>query len=548
MDGRAATRFLLEPGSGGFFATFPPVTDPAPPTEPMLPRPSMYRRMGIAAAIVAGGVLLSRILGLVRQIVFAWLLGAGATGDEYFVAFVIPDLLNYLLAGAYMAITLIPLLSKRFASGDEEDARNAFWAVTRPLTLAISGLVLLAMPFVEPILRAIEPGFTEAQVQEAARLTRIVLPAQVFFILGQLFTAWQFAREKFVIPTLGPIVYNLGIIAGGLIGGVGRDDPGADGFAWGALAGAFVGIFALQWWGAHREGLRLPGSPTGRHPAVRRYFALAIPLMLGQSLVVLDEQLGRAFGSLTEDGGVSWLTFGRQTMLVPVGVIAQAAGVAAYPFLARLAAEGKHRELAAAVGRAVRFVTVLSLAAAAGLMAMSIPIIRTLYERGSFAPMDTIATAGTVVLFAIGVPMWGIQQILARGFYAREEMWAPVVIGTAATVAAVPIYWGLNEAMGVDGLALASSLSITLYTIGLGALWYRRTATAELWPVVRTLAGNLPLAAAAGGAAWLATEWVLDTLGRTGFVSNLVALAVGGVVLLAIALGPKPVRRDLARR
>lgn len=504
--------------------------------------------MGIAAAIVAGGVFLSRVLGLVRQIVFAWLLGAGATGDEYFVAFVIPDLLNYLLAGAYMAITLIPLLSKRFAAGDEDDARRAFWAVTRPLTLAITGLVLITMPFVEPILRAIEPGFTEGQVQEAARLTRIVLPAQLFFILGQLFTAWQFAREKFVIPTLGPIVYNLGIIAGGLLGGVGRDDPGAGGFAWGALAGAFVGIFVLQWWGAHREGLRLPDSLRGRHPVVRRYFALAIPLMLGQSLVVLDEQLGRAFGSLTEDGGVSWLTFGRQTMLVPVGVIAQAAGVAAYPFLARLAAEGKHREMAAAVGRAVRFVIVLSLAAAAGLIAMSIPIIRTLYERGSFEPMDTIATAGTVVFFAIGVPMWGIQQILARGFYAREEMWAPVTIGTAATVAAVPVYWYLNDAMGVDGLALASSLSITLYTIGLGVVWYRRTATTELWPVVKTFAGNLPVAALAGGAAWLAAEWMLDTFGMGGFLGNLAALGVGGMVLLAIALGPKPVRRDLARR
>jgi putative peptidoglycan lipid II flippase len=511
------------------------------------PRRGLYRRMGIAAAIVAGGVLVSRILGLVRQIIFAWLLGAGATGDEYFVAFLIPDLLNYLLAGAYMAITLIPLLSKRFAVGDEDDARHAFWAIARPLTLAIGTLVLIAMPFVETVLRAIEPGFTEAQVAEASRLTRIVLPAQVFFILGQLFTAWQFARERFVIPALGPIVYNLGIIVGGLLGALGQDDPGADGFAWGALGGAFFGIFVLQWWGAHRQGLRLPSARLGRHPAVRRYFALAIPLMLGQSLVVLDEQLGRAFGSLTANGGISWLTFGRQTMLVPVGVIAQAAGVAAYPFLARLAAEGKHREMAAAVGRAVRFVIVLSLVAAAGLMAMSIPITRVLYERGSFGPIDTLASAGTVVLFAIGVPMWGIQQILARGFYAREEMWAPVVVGTAATVAAVPTYWALNHWMGIEGLALASSLAITLYTIGLAILWYRRTGTGELWPVVKTLAGNLPLATAAGAASWLISRWVLDNLGMAGFLNNLLAVSAGGIVLLAITLGPKPVRRDLAK-
>ncbi|HEX9978750.1 MAG TPA: lipid II flippase MurJ [Acidimicrobiia bacterium] len=137
---------------------------------------SLYRRMGTAAAIVAGGVLVSRLLGLVRQIVFAGLLGAGATGDEYFVAFLIPDLLNYLLAGAYMAITLIPILTRRFAAGDEDDARRAFWAVTRPLAIGIAVLVVVAMPLVAPILRAVEPGFTDAQVANAARLTRIVLP------------------------------------------------------------------------------------------------------------------------------------------------------------------------------------------------------------------------------------------------------------------------------------------------------------------------------------------------------------------------------------
>ena len=456
-------------------------------TEPVPTPPArtLYRRMGIAAAIVAGGVLLSRMLGLVRQIVFAWLLGAGATGDEYFVAFLIPDLLNYLLAGAYMAITLIPILTRRFAKGNDEDAWRAFWAITRPLAIGITVLVVVAMPFVEPILRAIEPGFTDAQVANATRLTRIVLPAQIFFILGQLFTAVQFARERFVIPTLGPLIYNIAIIVGGLIGGFGRDNPSADGFAWGALVGAILGIFVLQVWGAWRAGLRFPTGSIRRHPSVKRYFALAIPLMLGQSLVVLDEQLGRSFGSLIENGGVSWLTFGRQTMLVPVGVIAQAAGVATYPFLARLWAEGKHHEMAATVTRALKYVVSFSLAAVAGLMALSIPIVAMLYQRGSFDATDTIATAGTVVFFALGIPLWGIQQILSRGFYAREQMWAPVVIGTLSTAVAIPIYWGLYEAMGIDGLALASTLSILVYTMALAVVWYGRTGWEHAAPLAR---------------------------------------------------------------
>jgi putative peptidoglycan lipid II flippase len=407
--------------------------------------------------------------------------------------------------------------------------------------------VVVAMPLVEPLLRLVEPGFTESQIEAAGHLTRIVLPAQVFFVLGQLLTAWQFAHEKFLIPTLGPIVYNLAIIAGGLAGGLGKDEPTATGFAWGALAGAFLGIFALQAWGAWRQGLRLPGERIRRHPAVRRYFALAIPLMLGQSLVVLDEQLGRTFGSLHADGGVSWLTFGRQTMLVPVGVIAQAAGVATYPFLARLAAEGKQAELARAVGRAVRFVLAFSLAAAAAMIALSEPVVRLLYERGSFDAADTVATAGTVVFFAIGVPMWGIQQILARGLYAREEMWAPVVIGTLATAAAVPIYWLLDNALGVDGLALASSLAITLYTAALAVIWYRRTGAAEARPVAATGLMVLPLAALGGVAAFGLAEWLTGGA-APGWPGDALAVGLGGAVTLALALGPPWVRRDLARR
>jgi putative peptidoglycan lipid II flippase len=515
---------VSEPGSGGH---------------------SIYRHMGTAALIVAGGTLLSRVLGLARQVVFAWLLGAGATGDQYFVAFLIPDFLNYLLAGAYMAITLIPILTRRFAAGDEEDAWRAFWSVARVLTIGAVAIVIVAMPFVDDILRVVEPGFTDQQVAEAARLTRIVLPAQLFFILGQLLTAVQFARKKFLIPTLGPLVYNVAIIAGGVIGGVGRESPTADGFAWGVLAGAFLGIFLLQAWGAYRCGLRPPTGSLRRHPAVPRYFALAIPLMLGQSLVVLDEQLGRSFGSLHGAGGVSWLTFGRQTMLVPVGVIAQAAGVAAYPFLATLAAEGKHRELAEAVSKALRYIMVLSLTAAAGLMALSIPTIGLLYQRGSFSLADTVATAGTVVLFALGVPMWGLQQILARGFYAQEKMWAPVIVGTLATGAAVPIYWALNRALGVDGLALASSISITLYTVALAVLWYRRNGWATARPVAVTTLRNLPLAAAAGFAAWGASDWIAHRFAVQGGLSSLAAVAIGGMILLGIALLPPQVRRDL---
>jgi putative peptidoglycan lipid II flippase len=489
-------------------------------------------------------VLLSRILGLVRDVVFAGVLGADRFTDEYVLAFAIPDWINYLLAGGYMAITFIPILSRYLARGDEEGGWRAFGAIARPVALGMTALVVLAMVVAEPVIRVIAPDFTPEQVDRTVRLTRIVLPAQVFFVVGSLFMAVQYARERFVVPTFAPIIYNLGIIAGGVLYNVGRDDPSPEGFAWGVLAGSLVGNFALQWWGARREGLRIPREAGFGDPVFKEYLMLAVPLMVGQSLVLLDEQLGRTFGTFTEDGGVSWLQFARRTMLVPVGVIAQAAGVAAYPYLARLHAEGDERLLAATVERALRYVIVLSLFAATGLVALSIPIVRLLYQRGGWEAVDTVETAGALVFFGLGVPLWGAQQIISRGFYARREMWTPVVIGTAATVAAIPIYWALLEAYEVRGLALASTVALTLYTVVLGAVWYRRTGTRFLRPVLRSFGRALPLAALGGLAAWAIAELLRDAI--DGAAGALLALAAGGAALGTVVVLTGGALRDLA--
>ncbi len=490
--------------------------------------------MGRAALIVAVGILLSRILGLVRDMVFAGVLGADQLTDEYVMAFAIPDWINYMLAGGYMAVTFIPILSRHLAADDEEEGWRAFSAIARPVALAMIALVAVGMVVARPVIDLVAPDFSPEQVDRTVRLTRIVLPAQVFFVVGSLFMAVQYAKERFAVPTLAPIVYNLGIIVGGVAYNIGRDDPSPEGFAWGVLGGAIIGNFLIQWYGAHRAGLRVRWAGRLADPALKEYLALAVPLMLGQSLVLLDEQLGRSFGTLAEDGGVSWLQFARRTMLVPVGVIAQAAGVAAYPYLARLVAEGRVREMADNMARALRYVIVLSMGAAAGLAALSIPIIRLLYERGSWEVADTVGAAGALVFFGLGVPMWGVQQVLARGFYARREMWTPVIVGTAATVAALPIYWGLFEALEVSGLALASTTALTLYTVALAAIWYHRTGWDQLRPVATSALRALPLAVMGGVAAWSVAELSLELVSPATSLGAVVAIAVAAIAFFAV--------------
>jgi len=501
--------------------------------------------MGTAALIVSAGVLISRILGQLREVIFASLLGATATTDEYVAAFAIPDFLNYLLAGGFLSITFIPILSRYLASDDEAGGWEALSAIIRPVALGIVGLVAIGWIAAPQVIETLFPRFSPEQIENTIRYTRIILPAQVFFVLGALFTAVQYTKGVFTIPTLAPIIYNLGIICGG-VGWAVVKDASPEGFVWGALAGALIGNFALQWWGAHRVGMRLNLRLAWRHPVLKEYLLIAFPLMIGQSIVVLDETFMRVFGQFVSEGAATELNFARRTMLVPVGVIAQAAGVAAYPFLARLFAEGRELEMRDTVDKAIRWVVVLSMAATALMAAMTVPIVRALFERGEFTAASTASTAQALFFYAFAIPVWGGLQILNRAFYARREMWTPVIVGTAATVAAVPLYVILQNTFGIRGVALASTLVLGIYTAILASVWYGEgDGPRRVRALATQLGRGIPPAVIGGLATFGVTYGIaqlfdLETMASALKTSLSVVIVIVGTAVfvgVAIALG-----------
>ena len=180
--------------------------------------------MGIAALIMAGSVFLSRLMGLVRDKVVSWQFGAGAESDVYFAAFVIPDFLNHLLAGGYISITLIPLLSKRFEE-DEADGWRFFSAVFWWAALSIAVLTAVAWIFAPELSQLVGPGFSPEKQARLSHFLRIILPAQVFFLPGACVSALLYIRKQFLTPALTPLIYNGCIIAGGLLV-TGRDMEG----------------------------------------------------------------------------------------------------------------------------------------------------------------------------------------------------------------------------------------------------------------------------------------------------------------------------------
>ena len=492
--------------------------------------------MGTAALIVSGGVLISRILGQLREVIFASMLGATASTDEYVAAFTIPDFLNYLLAGGFLSITFIPIMSRYLADDDEEGGWEALSAIIRPVALAIVGLVAIGWVAAPQVVELLFPSFTPEQVGNTVRFSRIILPAQVFFVLGALFSAVQYTKGVFTIPTLAPIIYNLGIIIGGVAFAIRTDEPSPEGFVWGALVGAFIGNFALQWWGAHRLGMRLTMRIPWRHPVLKEYLLIAFPLMIGQSIVVLDETFMRVFGQFVSEGAATELNYARRTMLVPVGVIAQAAGVAAYPFLARLFAEGRIFEMKNTVDKAMRYVIILSMAGTALLAAMTVPIVRTLFERGEFTEQSTLGTAEALFFYAFAVPVWGGLQILNRAFYARREMWTPVVVGTAATIAAVPLYVILQNTFGLRGVALASTIALAIYTGILASVWYGDgDGPGRAGLLISQIGRAVPLTVIAGFAAFGVTYGVGQLVDFNALGSLVTTLVAAATVLLGTA-------------
>ncbi len=423
--------------------------------EHAAPRPRAAR-VAAVAVLLAASVLLSRVLGYVREVVIAYRLGATAEADAYRAAFQLPDLLSQLLAAGAFSIAFLPLYTRVRAREGDAAAEELLAVVLGTLTTLVSGLTLILWLWAEPLVALQFPRFDPEKQALVVRLTRIVLPAQICFVAGGLIRAALMARDRFATQALAPLLYNGGIIAGGLLA-VGS---GAEGFAWGALAGAALGQLLLAAADVRTAGLRLRWRVAPTDPRFLGYLALAAPLMLGMSLLTVDEWYERWFGALLPSGSVAHLAYARQLMLLPVAVVGQAVATAALPTFARLANEGRPEELGRTLEGTLRAALGLALLAAAALGVLAEPAVALVYERGRFTAVDTAAVAGILRVLAWAVPAWVAQQVTVRAFFARGDTWRPMLLGTALAASALPLYLTLGPRYGVEGLAAAGALGV----------------------------------------------------------------------------------------
>jgi putative peptidoglycan lipid II flippase len=482
--------------------------------------------LGAAAALLAASVFLSRVIGYLREVALASQVGVGRKTDAYYAAFQIPDLLNHLLAGGALAIAFIPLYTRVAQREGERGAERLLATVLGTLGLVAVVATAILWLYADALIALQFPSFDAETQARSARLTRIVLPAQIFFLTGGILRAVLMARGRFGAQAAAPLLYNGSIIVGGLATGT------VEGFAWGVLAGACLGnwlVPLLQIRGETRLWLRF--APLAPH--FRTYLWIAAPIMIGFSLATVDEWYERWFGATLGPGSVAYLGFARRLMMAPVAVVGQAIAAAALPTLTRLWNQGRRDELDRTLLATLQGSAFVAVFAAAACWALAEPLVEVVYRHGRFGAEDAVQVAAILAVLSFAVPGWVTQQVAVRAFYAREETWRAMLLGTAVALAAIPLYLALGRGYGVEGLAAAGAIAMTL-NAGVTLAWSRvRYGAPRLGSLFATFARSLAIAAPAA----VAARWLMPQLAPpgVGWVGALWQLATGAALLLAIA-------------
>jgi putative peptidoglycan lipid II flippase len=513
-------------------------------------RPSHQHTAFSATLLLMGTVMLSRVIGYVREAYIAYAFGAGAQTDAYVAAFTLPDFLNYIVAGGAASITFISIYTRFLAEKRDAEAEKTFSIIITVMTAVMIVGTILTEIFAPQFVRWFVKGFSPQQIELCVFLTRVLLPAQIFFYVGGVVSAVLLSHRLFLLPAFGPLLYNVFIIAGGVVGG---RHFGIASLAYGALVGSFVGPFLASVIGAARMGTGYRPSFEVANPAFREWVRLSLPLMVGVSLVTADDWILRHYAA-SGVGDIARLNYAKRLFAVPIAVLGQATGQASLPFFARLFNEKRREEFAATVNDAVYRVGAASFLAAAWMMAAALPLIDLVYRRGRFQFSDTQATAIYFFWFSLSLALWSAQGLYARAFYAAGDTLTPMTAVTVITAASLPVYSILFHSFGVVGLAWASDIGIGANLVALGWLLHARKLV-SLGGLRWDELGKAALTAVvAGGISFEVAKIVpLASCGQGSRTADLMRLGLAtvtwaGAVAAGLWLLGSELPRDLRRR
>ena len=408
-------------------------------------------------SIISLAYLMSRIFGFIREILLARWTGVSSATDTLDLAFVIPDFLFYLSAGGYLAITLIPILSK-LQKDKLVDLNNYFLSLLSGLTLIFGIFSIIFFMFRYEIGEI----FGVIDIELFVQVFTPIIFSQVFFFSGAVMMAYQYFMGEFKYAALAPVIYNLSII---FFGWINSSTPESTiyGFAIGGFIGSFIGHIVIQVYGLKKIGLNVKLIKP-KIQDLTHYFKVSVPLIVGQSIAVMDEQLFRIFGSMLSVGAIASFRYARRIAILPVGVMAQAIGVASFPTMSNLFVREKFEELKQLIRQQIAILYFVNLAIVLVLITNNAEIISLVYERGEFNSSDVLRVSSIMSIVAFGILPWSLNQIVTRSFYVQSNYWYPVLVGTSSTVLATLIILNIENKSEISYATIIIS-SLFLYSL-----------------------------------------------------------------------------------
>lgn len=510
------------------------------PEQPNQDQPPARKKRGLLGSgiIVSSMTFISRILGLIRDIVIASLAGAGGSADAFFIAFKIPNFLRRLFAEGAFNQAFIPVLSEYAEKKTKAELRLLIDSVAGCLSLSLVALTSLAMLASPLLVWVFAPGFASDPAKQAmtADLLRITFPYLLLISLtafsGSILNTWG----RFAIPAITPVFLNLSLIGCAifltpLVGSA------AEALAWGVLIAGMVQL-AFQLPFLAQISLLPRPYPRWKHEGVRRILRLMAPALFGVSVSQINLLLDTVLASFLEDGSVGWLYYADRLVELPLGVFGIAIATVILPALSRQHASDDADKFANLLDWSIRMVLVIGLPAALALIILAEPLLITLFQYGAMTANDIVMSARALQAYALGLLAFMLIKVLAPGYFARQNTRTPVKIGIKAMLANMVLNLILIVPLAHVGLALATAASAFLNASWL-ALGLKREGVLRWSPGWGRYSLQLLLALAlmVGLLLWLspaATTWLEWSVSQRVMHLAIAVVAGAGTYLLAL--------------
>ena len=499
-------------------------------------------RLARSTAFFSFATGLSRIAGLVREVVAASYFGIKGPMSAFTIAFQVPNFVRALFADAALQGAFVPVFTDLLEQGRKREAIHVASSVFFLITLVLGAITALFIVAAGTVMPLFTPGFSDHLTDLTVTLSQVMFPIVLLMALTGLFAGMLNSLEHFSVPALAPIAWNLVIITflTVLRPGFGGDEH-INAYAWGVLAGTVVQfLMPIPW--LRRNGVSIKPRLDWKHQHVRRVLKLMLPVTIALGAINLGQVINSLIGTLESNEAPAAIDRAFRIYMLPQGLFSVAIATILFPTLSRFASRGDHDGLRSTMANGVRLIAFTLIPSAVLMMVLAEPITRLIYERGVFDAQATDLVTEAMIFWSLSLPGQGISLLFSRTYFSLQRPWITTAIAGANLVVNVVVALALYRPFGIAGIVLGSVLG-TLTMVGLQGYGLSRIlggieGRASMLAMLKMLAAGALLAAVAYGI-WYVLD---DALGR-----SLAAQAVALGVAMAIGLGVYAVAAILLR-